>query len=881
MDFWHSRRRRQHEETSTEKFPYTELISTYRLWRKVVFAFLRATFGIGKFHVKKSDDWYIISLPRPLSEEEKNTLYAQRDNRVSYDPDSETETLRTKAAEFKVRENDTSVPVIRGPIQHDVELPQDDEVGDPTLIYSVSNTNAGREGVPNSFYGISISKGYTSTIFTVDARWSWARKDASQPDEGRGFKVAVKRLSQYTEPGQFRQEYNALKKATKGHHRNIVELLNAFRYEDGTQAVYYNFSFPLAIGNLKELFNNCVLHKPSGEDNLNTNLTAYPLSDDILFVAVRSLWSGFEGLGSALAHLHEECQIAHSDIKPSNVILYGPRGSPPTITAKLADFGMAVDLKTRLTWQLGSKEAQSGWQYEAPEIRNAFEKNQKDYSVIKPTELTHDLSAKHLMNSDVWRLGSVFLEMLTFLVEGRSSVKRFHEFITTTVDELTSDDLSDSRFDDGEKVKVEVLEWLSRLATKDLRAQQMQDLLRSMLDEGSRRPSSGRVAHALKSFSFCAYFDGVRVLNFTPSRFLFPPSFVDRCKQTIETKIGHPVSWWPFKDGNRWCPQGYSRISWYWSSKKLYIDVPDVEAEAYKSRCQAISDIAEPASRPSQSSSPGSRAPMDLGHQVPSSFAIDVYLSENNYSLSSSPSGSQSQNGLSNLSNNGLENQNHPSEQASYKEIYWCVDKAWSEPQSTKLCSLQEHPGIRDDEALYERLIKEYNGIRTWKGRLLSWKSCLGIEFIKFARTSTGRDHIIRIQIGLPPSDSAPSYELSRITPEEVHMKIAASELIAGMYQPKGGRGKMATLIMIPKRIMFVSANGTSSEDWGMHGLQGFSLWKILAWIVFLTVLGLAFVILWLIFIDKTDLQNAFVPFTFLATMVMIGLGVPQLLGVD
>ena len=852
----------------------------YRLSREHVLAFLYETFGTGEFHVRTSCDMFIISLPRPLSIEEKQTLDLKRSEIRSFALDSETETLHTETAEFRLRENNTSIPMIRGPIQNDVVLPQEDKVRDLTLTYSVSNTNAGREGVSSSLYGISISKGCTSTVFAVDARWSWARKDASQPDEGRGFKVAVKRLSEHTEPGQFRQEYDALKKATKDRHRNIVELLNAFRYEEGMEAVYYNFSFPLAIGNLKELFNDCVPHKPSGEGVLNTNLTAYPLSDDLFFVAVNSLWSEFAGLGSALAHLHENCQITHSDIKPSNVLLYGPSGSPPTLTAKLTDFGLAVDLKTRLTWQLGSKEAQSAWEYEAPEIRTAFEKSQMHIPAIKPTELTHDLSAKHLMSGDVWKLGSVFLEMLTFLVEGRYSVKRFREFITTTVGELTSDDLSDSRFDDGEKVKVEVLQWLSRLATKDLRAQQIQDLLRSMLDKGSKRPSSGHVAQVLRSFSFCAYFDGVRRLNFTPSSLLSPPSLVDRCKQTVETKIGYPVSWWPFKDGNRWCPQGYSRISWYWSTKKLYIDVPDVEAQAYKSRCQAISDITEPASRPSQPSSPGSRLPMDLGHQVPSSFVINVNSSENNNSLSSLPSGSQSQNSLSNSSNNGLENQDIPSVQASSKEIYWCVDKAWSEPQSTKLCSLQEHPAIRDDEALYERLIKEYNRIRTWKGRLLSWKSCLGIEFIEFARTSTGHDHIIRIQIGLPPS-SASSYELSRITPEGVHMKIAASELIAGMYQPKRGRGKRTTLIMIPKRIRVVSANGTSSEDWGMHGLQGFSLWKILAWIAFLTVVGLTIMIFWLTFVDKTDLVNAFVPFTFLGTMVMISLGVPQLLGAD
>ena len=66
-----------------------------------------------------------------------------------------------------------------------------------------------------------------------------------------------------------------------------------------------------------------------------------------------------------------------------------------------------------------------------------------------------------------------------------------------------------------------------------------------------------------------------------------------------------------------------------------------------------------------------------------------------------------------------------------------------------------------------------------------------------------------------------------------------------------------------------------------MHALPRFSLWKILAWIASLAIIGLVFVIFWLVFIDKTDLQNAFIPFTFLATMIMIGLGVPQLLELD
>ena len=46
--------------------------------------------------------------------------------------------------------------------------------------------------------------------------------------------------------------------------------------------------------------------------------------------------------------------------------------------------------------------------------------------------------------------------------------------------------------------KVPVLKWLSRLATKDLGAQEMHDLLRSMLDTSSKRPLSGQIAYFQK-----------------------------------------------------------------------------------------------------------------------------------------------------------------------------------------------------------------------------------------------------------------------------------------------------------------------------------------------------------------------------------------------
>jgi hypothetical protein len=112
-------------------------------------------------------------------------------------------------------------------------------------------------------------------------------------------------------------------------------------------------------------------------------------------------------------------------------------------------------------------------------------------------------------------------------------------------------------------------------------------------------------------------------------------------------------------------------------------------------------------------------------------------------------------------------------------------------------------------------------------------------------------------------------------------MALAAEQLILGIYAPQKLSGVTTTLSMIPKYQCVPLRPETDSDGWGIHALQRFSLMKILWWILGLTITGIVFVVFWLVFVDKTDLQNAFVPFTFLAGMVMIGLAVPQLLDVD
>ena len=75
---------------------------------------------------------------------------------------------------------------------------------------------------------------------------------------------------------------------------------------------------------------------------------------------------------------------------------------------------------------------------------------------------------------------------------------------------------------------------------------------------------------------------------------------------------------------------------------------------------------------------------------------------------------------------------------------------------------------------------------------------------------------------------------------------------------------------MVPKKKDTTLPDSMGAEGWGLHAVQGLSLWKILVWIAALEVLGLAFVATWL----------AFVPITFFMTLVLLMLGVPQVLGI-
>jgi hypothetical protein len=149
---------------------------------------------------------------------------------------------------------------------------------------------------------------------------------------------------------------------------------------------------------------------------------------------------------------------------------------------------------------------------------------------------------------------------------------------------------------------------------------------------------------------------------------------------------------------------------------------------------------------------------------------------------------------------------------------------------------------------------------------------------LQFIRVRENHDQVHMESIALP---IAIDYEF--VTPPGqniiIHWKLAAKQIAAGIKTPSSARGEKKILPLIPKKKTPPPLYQTmGAEGWGLRGRQGFSLCKIVVWVTLAVILPFVFVCLWLALVSKTDLQNAFIPSTFISSLIVIGLGIPQLL---
>ena len=126
------------------------------------------------------------------------------------------------------------------------------------------------------------------------------------------------------------------------------------------------------------------------------------------------------------------------------------------------------------------------------------------------------------------------------------------------------------------------------------------------------------------------------------------------------------------------------------------------------------------------------------------------------------------------------------------------------------------------------------------------------------------------------PEPPKVEYDYEMMRSKDMHMRIAATQVLCGMHNPNCSINLRETIDLIPKKKDASLLLLVGSQGWGIYARQGFSFLKFLAWIAIVTLAGLSFFVFWLVKVDMKDLQNAIIPFTFLVTMLMMALAVPQ-----
>lgn len=71
------------------------------------------------------------------------------------------------------------------------------------------------------------------------------------------------------------------------------------------------------------------------------------------------------------------------------------------------------------------------------------------------------------------------------------------------------------------------------------------------------------------------------------------------------------------------------------------------------------------------------------------------------------------------------------------KDMYWCVEKSFTEPTETHLFPILDSETLKDDEELYRQVNKAIRSACGWIGWLFSWKRVTDVEFVKVAKTES------------------------------------------------------------------------------------------------------------------------------------------------
>ncbi|KAI1112577.1 kinase-like protein [Nemania sp. NC0429] len=215
----------------------------------------------------------------------------------------------------------------------------------------------------------------------------------SHHDLTDGCEFAVKRLSSSTND-EFEREVEALKRVRQLNHPHLVKLLGTYKYQE-----FYYLIFRWATDDLKTFWRN----NPSPDS-----------------VSSMSIWALEQCLGIAqgLQLIHNDhhsprnqsgVKGRHGDIKPANILRYAPiPGSqdPAWGVLKISDFGLARFHPNDSYKRQYRNGLVATYAYRSPEA---------------------DLGGEISYLWDIWPLGCLYLEFITWILRGSNGITAFSE----------------------------------------------------------------------------------------------------------------------------------------------------------------------------------------------------------------------------------------------------------------------------------------------------------------------------------------------------------------------------------------------------------------------------------------------------------------------
>jgi serine/threonine protein kinase len=293
--------------------------------------------------------------------------------------------------------------------------------------------------------------------------------------------VAVKELLSPDET-EFKKEVDVLKMLeSQNPHLNLIQLLATFKQGDK-----YHLIFPWAQGNLRKYW----------EENENPE-----------FDKSTVMWSleQMAGITNALMNVHtftpkfphdgksgvrltgaaklsveagEEKYGRHGDIKPENILWFKDEPLDPhgNGVLKLADFGLG---------RFHGRDSRSGLSPSGIRASPTYE----------PPECHLHLPVSR--SYDIWSLGCVLLEFVTWLIKGNSEINRFSEFRGTVNIYGIDDDNFFTIIHPTEPkeaiIRTKVVDWVRQLREHERCSQLIHDILDTIMTNLLRINSDDRI----------------------------------------------------------------------------------------------------------------------------------------------------------------------------------------------------------------------------------------------------------------------------------------------------------------------------------------------------------------------------------------------------